>query len=315
MTNRSLRIATVLSAAARRVPGVGRVLGRCAGYTDSASYCYGVWLRHLSQVMEHGQADLPNAVAELGPGPSLGTLLAALLSGVQQGFAFDVTAHADSEVRNLRVLGELVERFQVRAPIPDQAELPDVRPSLEAYGFPDALSGHMWASSALAPERIERLRDSLRGRDTLVRYVAPWREERLLQPASVDLIFSQAVLEHVTDLSGVYGACREWLRPGGLMSHQIDFRCHGTARHWNGHLTYSDRMWSFMSAARPYLINRQPYSVHRRLLREAGFELLYQQLHSLPSQLVRSDLAPRFQDLDDSDLTTSGVYLLARRLD
>ena len=64
-----------------------------------------------------------------------------------------------------------------------------------------------------------------------LRYAAPWRDASVMQPGSLDLIFSQAVMEHVDDLPATYAACRDWLRPGGLMSHQIDFRCHGTARH------------------------------------------------------------------------------------
>lgn len=297
------------------MPGLPRLLGRCSGHTRSALYCYGVWMRHLSYVLEHGSTAVPRVVAELGPGPSLGTLLAALLSGAHRGYAFDVTAHADSASRNKRVLDELCSLFQEQAPIPDEKVLPGVLPMLADYRCPPVVATPTAVPPPWSARRVESVRAALRGENGMVRYVAPWHEHRVMEPQTVDLIFSQAVLEHVADLPGVLRVCHTWLRPGGLMSHQIDLSCHGTARHWNGHLTYSDPMWRFLSSARPYLINREPYSVYHRLLRETGFELVHERVQRRPSQLARSDLAPRFRDLDDTDLTTSGVYLLARRVD
>ncbi len=66
-------------------------------------------------------------------------------------------------------------------------------------------------------------------------YFAPWNDPSVIQGHSIDLIYSQAVLEHVTDMTGVYEAMHRWLKPDGVMSHQIDYRCHGKADTWNGH--------------------------------------------------------------------------------
>ena len=52
-----------------------------------------------------------------------------------------------------------------------------------------------------------------------------------------------------------------WMRhlcPGGLMSHQIDFTSHETARVWNGHWTFSDREWRLIRGRRSWFLNRQP---------------------------------------------------------
>ena len=314
MINRSLRAAAMLSAAARRLPGIPSLLGKCAGHTRSSAYCYSVWMRHLSLLATHSEMGVPHAVAELGPGPSLGTVLAALLSGVEQAFAFDVSAHAQAKARNLRILDELVNLFEQRAPIDVGGQVGNIRPSTADYRFPSWLLDEAHLSRALSQSRLQTIRDDLDANSNRVSYVAPWYDDTLVKPESLDLIFSQAVLEHVTGLPEVYRTCHKWLRPGGLMSHQIDFRCHGTARHWNGHYSYSDRVWGFLTKARPYLINREPYSVHRRLLQENGFELLHEECYHEPSVLSIEDLAPRFRDLDEDDLTTSGVYLLARRI-
>ena len=107
----------------------------------------------------------------------------------------------------------------------------------------------------------------------------------------MDWIFSQAVMEHVDDLAETYLACFRWLRLGGVMTHQIDFRCHNTAREWNGHWARPDLTWRLIRGGRPFLLNREPYSRHRGLMRTAGFEMLGEQLVSLPAGISRAALA------------------------
>ena len=51
----------------------------------------------------------------------------------------------------------------------------------------------------------------------------------MVKSGSVDMILSQAVMEHVEHLEQTYEAMRHWLKPGGLASHAIDFKSHGTA--------------------------------------------------------------------------------------
>ena len=51
------------------------------GGSDSARYCYSVWLRHLRSLAPYGFRVKGAHVGELGPGDSIGIGLAALLSG------------------------------------------------------------------------------------------------------------------------------------------------------------------------------------------------------------------------------------------
>src|SRR5439155_21249956 len=135
---------------------------------------------------------------ELGPGDSMGIGLAALLSGAQHYYGFDALKHA-SVRRNLTVLEQLLPLFRNREPIPDNAEFPEVKPYLDSYDFPaDVLTDSVLAA-ALAGDRIERIRRSVadtEGPDSVIRYKAPWFDAKVVQPASVDMICSQAVLEH-----------------------------------------------------------------------------------------------------------------------
>jgi len=96
-----------------------------------------------------------------------------------------------------------------------------------------------------------------------------------------------------------------------VMTHQIDYGCHGKADTWNGYWAYSDLIWKVIVGRRPYLLNRVPHSVHKRYLREQGFDIIGEQVVSTESTLRRGQLALRFRDLSQQDLTTSGAFLVA----
>jgi len=311
---RRMRLSQVLYGISTFVPGVAAVFGRGAGDTSNARYCYSVWLRHLVKVSEAAPNFVhPKVVAELGPGNSIGVGLAALLSGADEYSAFDVVAHANVK-RNERVFEELLSLFAARADIPDDAELPEVRPLLSSYAFPRHLLTEAHLDRALAPSRIARIRESIRnhGReDSMIRYRTRWFDETAIERDSVDMLFSQAVLEHVDDLPGTYRAMALWVKSGGMLSHAIDFRCHSTANDWNGHWGYSDFIWKLIRGKRSYLLNRAAYSGHLQLLRDNGFELVHRQVDVAESGLTREHLAPRFRQLSDEDLTTTTAVIQA----
>jgi len=307
----SLKLKALVSGVVTWLPGF--VAMRATGGTDSARYCYSAWLRHFVLSAPGRRAGgLPRTVAELGPGDSLGIGLTALLCGVEKYYALDVVEYSDLS-SNLSILDELVTLLRNREPVPGEADFPGMQPQLADYSFPHHLLPDTLLDAALAPERVESIRESLRhpGPQSRIVYQAPWTDPALIRPGSVDMIFSQEVLEHVTDMSGVYEAMRRWLAPDGVMSHQIDYRCHGKADTWNGHWTYSDLEWKVIVGRRPYLLNRAPHSEHMNLLRKAGFDVIEERRARSPSQITRRQLAPRFQNISDDDLTTSGAFVLA----
>jgi len=300
------------------VPGLYNPKRGSTGGTNSARYCYSVWLRHLILAHQNGLCIQPRVVAELGPGDSLGTGLAALLSGAEKYYALDVVEYADSAA-NLDIFEELISLFNERTPIPDEQEFPAVRPLLQSYEFPHNILRKTHLEWALAPERIRLIRQALVEPDTHtanpigIRYFVPWDDAGVIRKGSVDMIFSQAVLEHVEDLCSTYGTLYRWLNRGGFMSHQIDMSSHDRATRWNGHWAYSDLTWKLIKGRRPYLINRQPYSMHRLLLSKSGFEIAFEQKTSDISGIMRKQLASAFRDISEDDLTTRTVHVLARK--
>jgi SAM-dependent methyltransferase len=189
-----------------------------------------------------------------------------------------------------------------------------VKPTLASYAFPGHILSEAILAAALDEARLGRIRESVRRPNvpgSMIAYRTRYFDESAIERDSIDLLCSQAVLEHVDDLVGSYRAMRLWLKPGGVISHVIDFRCHSTARDWNGHWEYSDRIWKIIRGKRSYLLNREPYSRHLQLMSESGFALAGCRKDRLESRLAKSDLAPRFQQITDEDLTTCTAHLLA----
>ena len=312
-----MRIRSLARGMVTFVPGLKWVGTVGGGHTASATYCYSVWLKHLTLLRQNGLEAVPDSVAELGPGGSIGVGLAALLSGAHHYVALDVLPHTTME-RNVAVFDELVELFRNRAPRPDKG-WPDFDAHLDDKLFPSHILTPALLEEMLAPERVARLRHAIThvgrsdGAAESIEYVAPWSDASVIAENSVDLIVSHSVLEHVTDLGNTYRALYRWLRPQGWMSHQIDFKSHGLSPEWNGYRRYSEFLWKLLVGRRPFSINREPCSVHLNYLREMGFETTLVLKHLRSDGIKRSQLTSHWAGLSDEDLNCSGLFVQARK--
>lgn len=133
-------------------PLKGIIIKKGTGGSDSARYCYSVWLRHLILLYQNGMKEHPKIVVELGPGDSLGVGIASLLTGAERYYAFDAIQHSNLE-NNIPILEELVKLFQNRKDIPDENEFPELKPKLNSYKFPEFLK----PSNVLSVEKIDRI--------------------------------------------------------------------------------------------------------------------------------------------------------------
>ena len=294
------------------VPGLRRLFAKGVVGT-SARYCYSVWLRHLVLAYENGLQTRPAVVAELGPGDSLGMGAAALLCGAEKFFAFDVVEYANAR-RNVEIFDELIDLFVRREDIPGEHEFPNVWPRLSTYSFPRHVLPDDMLDIWLEGTRLTRIRQSLKDSKapgSMVTYTVPWYGADVIQKASVDMIYSQAVMQHIDALDSAYKSFYDWLRPGGFMSHQIDLSSLGTADPWNAHWTYSDFTWRLMRGNRAYFLNREPHSSYVHLSNENGFRIVCDMIRTAPSAAIRSRLSARFRNLSDQDLTTRGMFLQA----
>ena len=306
----------MLKGLATFVPGARHFTNRGTGGTGSARYCYSVWLRHFVSSHRAGLLDRVETLGEFGPGDSIGAGLAALLSGIPRYYALDTKAHANSDA-NLEVFEELVDLFSKRTPIPDAVEFPWIHPVLENYGFPADLLTEDVLRDALAPQRLEAIRKILREAgdgpaqgEVQIHYIAPWDDASLLAGESIDMIISQAVMEHVNEVPAAYATMSRLLRRGGCMSHVIDYKSHGHTYRWNGHWAVSASTWKLVRGARSYLINRWPHSAHIAEIKKNQFRIAA--VHEYRDEpLARNMLAREFRNLPDSDLSTAGAFIQA----
>lgn len=286
------------------IPGLSKFLAEGTGGTNSARYCYSAWIRHLTMAYKNGLSIQPNTIAELGPGDSLGIGLAALISGTNKYYALDVIEHTSNK-KNIEIFDELVNFFKNQEKIIDESEFPN-------YIFTDER-----LNEALSQDRIDSIRNTLSKlghgdeNNKQIFYFVPWTDTKIIKEASVNMAYSHAVLEHVDDLATTYKALYRWLEPGGFTSHLIDFSCHGTAKKWNGHWAYSDRVWNLVKGKRPYLLNRQPHSVHINLLKKIGFEIICDIKTKDTSGIDRKSLSSRFKNMSDDDLITRETFIQA----
>lgn len=286
------------------------------GGTNSARYCYSVWLRHLYVAFENGLKSYPETIAELGPGDSIGIGCSGLIGGARHYYGLDVVKHLDIET-NQAIFKELVGFFKNRENIPDDKEFPRVYPRLDSYNFMDEVFSEDALSKAMNVNRIEAIRKELRDFDndknSYIRYICPWINPDVICHESVDMIFSQAVLEHISDLDNTYKALYRWLKKDGIMSHQIGFSSHGITESWNGHWEYSELLWKVIQGNRPYLINREPLSTHIKYHELNGFEVICIIPIKNSTGLTRKKLAKCYKDMSDEDLNTICVHIISKK--
>jgi len=291
------------------------------GGTSEASYCYSVWMRHASMIYEQLPDFRFNSVLEFGPGDTFGVGMAALMGGAKRYVAIDAQSYVRIELCRAHE-SKLKTMYSRKSTIPHGDNFADVRPVLKNYDFPQhileaygVLKESEWVDRFPAGLLSKKSLDSFQSGDGIIQYAAPCLPNELgahVQDSSICLCLSQAVMEHVQDPQVAYTAMFEALRPGGVISHQIDFKSHGTSYDWNGHWVYSERQWSIARDRKTFRdINRLSLSDHLKLMKEAGFKIWNVKRVEMHSDLSRSELHDSFKHLTDDDIVTSGAHVIA----
>ena len=303
----------------KSIPGIEKVFNfhKQTGGTNNARYCYSVWLRHLIYAHKNGIIGVPKNIAELGPGDSLGIGLAALLSGSEKYYAFDVVKYANTNM-NLAVFNELRDLFSKKTPLSSITEFPNLKPKLDNYDFPSEILSDDHLEKMLNKERIEKIRNAIQCLDhssesnAMITYKVPWSDNSIIETGTLDMIFSQAVLECVDDLETTYKVMNKWLKPNGIISHCIDLKF-DSADNWYEHWTFSDLEWKIVKGRKKYFINRMPYSAHIKLMHDNGFAIICDVKTKTNLAAKRNNLAKPYKHLSDEDLTTSGTFIQAQK--
>ena len=95
-------------------------------------------------------------------------------------------------------------------------------PLLKSYNFPRNILTE--DKIDISNKMIEKIKGSLLNNEKLddrlsfINYFYPWNDPNVIIRESIDMIYSQAVLEHVNDLDHTYKTMYVWLKGRGNVS-------------------------------------------------------------------------------------------------
>jgi hypothetical protein len=139
---------------------------------------------------------------------------------------------------------------------------------------------------------------------------------RSLEDESFDLIFSQAVLEHVrkAEFAEIIQQSYRLVKTNGIVSHVIDFKDHlGGALN---NMRISSHLWErpWFAARSGFYTNRLRLSEIVKICERVGFRVEVCNVRRWDeSPINRTQLAHEFDYLSDEDLCVSGAHLIMRR--
>ena len=265
-----------------RLPAGYRVWERVGlfvhGAMDRPDYAWRVVTGHLAQA---GWPDLAGrVVVELGPGDSLATALIGRTLGAREIWLVDAGPFARMDLAPYVRLAAFLRGHGLHPP--DVASLGSVDRMLDACGA-------RYETTGLAAMRK-------------------------IPSQHVDLVFSQAVLEHIRlqEFDPLLVEMRRVLKTDGIASHQVDLKDH-LASSLN-HLRFSEAVWEspFMTRSGFYT-NRLRLKAIVERFQSAGFVTEVSGVRRWPAvPLSRRALADPFRGLPDDELTVSQFDVIAR---
>lgn len=247
------------------------------GDMERPDYAYSVLVGHLDRVKSTNLAN--NFVGlELGPGDSLSTALIAKAFGASRTYLVDAADFASRDVERYKIVCRYLE---------DQGH--DIS-SFSEFNTVDQM---------LKQTTCCYLTNGLVSLKTI-------------PDASVDFIWSQAVLEHVRKDIFFETICqlRRILKDDGVCSHQVDLKDHLNSALNN--LRFNEKIWEAnFFAGSGFYTNRIRYVEMVDMFSQAGFEVKIGTVTSwntLPTR--RSSLVEPYRSMDEDNLLVSGFDVL-----
>lgn len=249
------------------------------GAMEKPRYALDIFRKHFDR---SGMAGVAGgfSVLEIGPGDTLGSAVIAKASGATQCWLVDAGAFARPDVQPYRELVAALRAEGVRV---------------------DGLEGFKTHDEMLAACHAKYL---THGVDSLAD----------IPDASVDFIFSHAVLEHIPrrDFARLVREMRRVLKPGHVATHMVDLKDH-LGGHLNN-LRFSERFWEshFMTRSGFYT-NRIRFREMLGQFQSAGFTC--EVVRTCRFGMIRpprARMAEPFRDLPDDDLTVSDFEVVLR---
>jgi hypothetical protein len=244
-----------------------------------AEYAQKVFLRHYNRAKSYLPPDF--VILEVGPGDSLSTSVIAAAYGATKVYLIDVGSFASRRIEAYNQLRQALARR-----------------------LPSAASLRSWRT-------VSEMLDA-----THTTYLVSGLESlKSIPDRSVDFVFSQAVLEHIT-LSEFVETVDELYRlqkPGGIASHRIDLQDH--LAHSLNSLRFPHSLWeSKRFAASGFYTNRLRAGQIVEIFTTAGYHVLDEQEDKWPAlPLNRAKLHCDYTRFSDDELIIRGLDILVQK--
>ena len=226
-------------------------------------------------------------IVELGPGDSMATAFFFLAYGAKRVVCFDRFKLLQNTAKNTLIAQ------QVLSILPEQQ-----RQHLQTILSFDDQKQVRWN-----PIRLQYLHNR--------------NENITLENGSIDIIVSNAVLEHVQNLDVLFSHMYRILKPEGIMVHAADLKSHDLHHTTElDFLTVPDWLWWLMTFYRG-APNRKRWSHYKNLLDVHGFERTFFKVTStLPAESIRTlrlKYPEHAKQFSDEDLSCGGFLFAARK--
>lgn len=234
-------------------------------------YAHAVFDTHYRRVGAPGPSF---TFLELGPGDSFASAVIGRAYGARQIWLFDTEDYAS---RDMAIYRRLI------------TYLTQVRPGFDPGALIDAQTTDALLALCNATYKVQDGLKSL----------------RQVPDASCDMIFSQAVLEHIPKgcFEETLAEMRRILKPHGLASHQIDYRDHLDGGLNN--LRFPEALWeaSWFARRSGFYTNRIRPAEMMRAFEAVGFAItvIKEERWDAPP-IARAHLAHEFRDTPEDDL-------------
>ena len=242
------------------------------GYMNSTRYAYSVFTKHYQSV----KIKRNFTCLELGPGDTLFSALIARALGSNKTFLVDVGDYANHNMDLYKRMYEFLLK--------------------QGYSFKIDMTN------------LENMLDSCQA----VYLTSGLTSLRKIPDNSIDMIFSQAVLEHIKnrDFLSTLEELHRILSLEGSCSHEIDLKDHLGGSLNN--LRFSNLIWESDFFARSgFYTNRIMFEEMLRLFRKAGFQVQVSDKKSwtyLP--VARNKLHSKFRKLPEQNLRIAGFTVI-----
>jgi SAM-dependent methyltransferase len=248
------------------------------GEMQDSDYAFNVFNKHLVSSGLSGRSGLVGL--EMGPGDSVGSAIAAKAAGFSRFYLVDTGAYANTDAETYKEMSRIWSRQGLTPPDLEQAT-----------GLGDVLTA---CNAIYSTNGLQSYRD--------------------IPTASVDLIFSQAVLEHVRryEFAQIAAEMRRILKPDGVASHQVDLRDHLGGGLNN--MRIASRWWETDFMARSgFYTNRIRFSEMCGAFEQAGFDVEVESAVRWDAVPISTkNLAPEFRHFSQDDLLVSSFHVVLR---